>query len=61
MSALVSEGEYAGVRHIMQTSILTLFFINLDFNKPRMLNKKVMKIIIKAIYNYVNNENYSHN
>ncbi|PXW40633.1 hypothetical protein DFO54_11649 [Erwinia sp. AG740] len=31
MSALVSEGEYAGVRHIMQTSILTLFFINLDF------------------------------
>lgn len=31
MSAPAGEGEYAGVGHIMQISILTLFFINLDF------------------------------
>ncbi len=31
MSAPAGEGEYAGVGHIMHTSILTLFLISLYF------------------------------
>ncbi len=31
MSAPVGEGECAGVGHIMQASILTLFLTNIDF------------------------------